>query len=125
MRLKILTVLFLTGCFSGCGMLLFPWNVKIENPSQVVIDARRLIKEFRENPQKQSKADTTLYGCLPYEREDLPASLQMEIYYAFVCQDHVSLIFYRNPDADLGLRIWSEDAKNKGSDELTKWKDIY
>ena len=46
MRLKTFTILLLTISFFGCGSLFFPGNVKIDNPSQVVADARALIKEF-------------------------------------------------------------------------------
>ena len=124
MKLKTIIIFLIVG-FSGCKSLLFPRNVEIENPSQAVTDARNLIKEFKENPQSQATAKNTRFGCLPLDKKDLPASLQLDIKYAFVCDDHVSLVFHRNPDNDLGLRIWSVDANDKGSDKPTKWADIY
>lgn len=110
---------------TSCASLLFPRNVTLENPEQVVRNARLLIKDFNEMPDAERKSKMTRHGCHFYEKSELPASLQLDLRHAFVCEDRVSLVFHRNPDADLGLRIWRADVADKGSDKPSQWNEIY
>ena len=74
-------------------------DVEVREPGQAVRDARALIADRNAHPEKYGPAT---------EPQALPPSLQLpKLRYALIHDDHVDLVFYRNPDASKGARIWS------------------
>ena len=101
----------------GIGPFLRPENVEIPSPGQAVLDARRMIQEKREDPELHE-------GWLA--RSDLPESLQLSnLAYVMVLDDHVNMVVTRNPDWEVGFRIWAADATRPHQDEPTEYPDIF
>lgn len=81
------------------GAFTSPRDILIANPDAAVRDARALIQNRVEHPEK--------YDLLT-NPESLPQSLHIpHLRYAKVHQDHVDLVVARNPDWSVGARIWS------------------
>ncbi len=99
------------------GLFTRPDDIKITDPARAVADARRLIAEQKANPD----ADRMLRE--PYE---LPESLRLPgLRYALVHEDHVDLVLARNPDWNIGARIWSADARRTHSDQPTQYPEVF
>ena len=106
-----------TGCGMFDGIFAGPGDVKVEDPGRAVADARRLITEQRGNPER----DRTVF-----EPGEMPESLRLPgLKYSFVHEDHVDLILARNPDWNIGARIWSADARRKHADQPTKYPEVF
>ncbi|MFH1458992.1 MAG: hypothetical protein ABIG64_01280 [Candidatus Omnitrophota bacterium] len=109
----IILSLFLAGCSAAIG----PDNIVIENPTQAVIDARKMIEEKINDPEKYTDW---------IQPAKLPKSLRIEkLQFAMVFDDHISLVLSRNPDWNIGVRIWSSDSLIEHNDKPTKYKNIY
>jgi len=114
-------IIILTGAcialITGCGVNLQPDDLVFNNSAQAVIDARKMIDEKIRYPEK--------YNNWIYSH-NLPESLRIpNLKYAMVYNDHVSLVISRNPDWNIGARIWSEKANIIHKDKISKYKDIY
>jgi hypothetical protein len=132
---KILLLLPIIFLFN-CSLFWTPESVKLNNPEQTVKDARQVIEQYRAkiiNQFGENTKDTNSFfeadkkgGKYHEHVENLPESLKIEgLRYALVCYDHIDLVFSRNPDFELGLRIWSSDAKQPHEDQPTKYTEIY
>jgi len=56
----------------------------------------------------------------------MPDSLRLPgLKYSFVHEDHVDLALARNPDWNIGARIWSADAKRKHADQPTEYPEVF
>lgn len=107
-------LLFIVGCG---GPSTGPSDVVVSNPPQAVADARRMIEEKRKDPNIHKGWITPSH---------LPESLQLPgLRYAQVFDDHVNLVLARNPDWQIGARIWAADRTREHHDEKTKYTDIY
>ena len=103
--------------FYGPGPFLRSRHIKLKNPKQIVFDARKLIIYYRTKPEEAK---------LWLSPNDLPESLRItRLKYALIFNDHISLVLARNPDWNVGIRIWTEDAETKHADEQTKYTNIY
>ena len=101
----------------GCGATTGPNDIKLINPKQAVADARMMMEGRRADPKKY---EGWIYA------KDLPDSLKLPgLYYASVYEDHVNLVIGRNPDWQVGARIWASDSKLKHEDKKTSYPDVY
>jgi hypothetical protein len=110
-------LLALVACGFVANPFLGPKDIKVAHPAQAVRDARELITEYRQNP-----------GQKPPLREpkDLPESLRLpNLRYAIIRDDHLNLVLSRDPDVNLGARIWSADSKREHHDRPTSYPDIF
>jgi hypothetical protein len=105
----------------ACGPLTNSNDVVVSNPKQAVADARKLINEFRAS---KIVTDTGLRGSK--NLEELPESLRiLDLKYCLIFEDHLELILARNPDFEIGARIWSLDSKQKHEDQPTRYPEIF
>lgn len=118
MKKKLSFLLYLAAfILTGCGAGLKPEDINAAMPKQAVEDARKMINEKRLDKEK--------YKNWIYPAQ-LPESLRLKgLIYAMVYDDHVNLVLARNPDWQLGARIWSADATRKHEDRKTKYPDIF
>ena len=87
------------------------------NAAQTVRDARRVIDEQRKSQQLKEPLR---------EPHELPDSLRLPgLLYAVIREDHLNLVLSRNPDVNVGARIWSKDSKREHRDRPTKYPDIF
>lgn len=101
----------------GCGAMTGPDDVIVSNPTQMIADARRMIKEKISDPKVH---DGWIY------RKDLPESLQIPgLIYAQVFTDHMNFVLARNPDWQIGARVWGTNSVRKHQDKKTKYSEIY
>ncbi|HEX7313115.1 MAG TPA: hypothetical protein VF297_04310 [Pyrinomonadaceae bacterium] len=99
------------GAFTG------PDDVQLADPARAVADARRLIAEQGTSPD----SDKALR-----EPGELPESLRLPgLRYSFVHEDHLDLVLARNPDWNIGARIWSADASRRHADQPTKYPEVF
>ena len=113
-------VIFLAHCSWLTGPFTGPGDIRVLNPNQAVSDARELILETR-------KLDK---GSFDYPRmlkiSELPESLRIpRVLHCFVYDDHLELVLARNPDIEIGARIWSADSTKKHTDKPTKYPEIF
>ena len=113
--------------FAGLGLILgcgFDWggaftsadDVVFVDPKTAVIDARTLMQEAREGTRDAGM----------YRPDELPQSLRIpKLLYAYIFDDHLSLVLARNPDWNVGARIWSDDATREHADQPTKYEEIF
>lgn len=116
-RLFILLIaaLFLAGS-TGCGFFTGPRDIEVANPTQAVLDARKLIAEQRRKPDSSPVRDP----------DALPESLRIPgLRWAIIHSDHVDLVMYHHPDGEKGARIWSLDATREHKDQSTRYPDVY
>ena len=100
----------------GCGASTGPDDLIIANPHEAVRAARAMIEERR--------ADSSKYSEMLFAK-DLPPTLQVPgLRYAYVHRDHVDLVLARNPDWDVGGRIWAQDHRPH-EDRPTRYPEIY
>ena len=116
----VLVSIIACGVLCSCGfvkpILLGPRDVVVANPSGAVSDARRLINEQANSPNRPPL----------FEPQELPESLRLPgLLYAMVHGDHVDLILGHNPDLTAGARIWSPDSKRIHRDRPTKYPEIF
>lgn len=98
------------GAFTSAG------DIRVAQPEQAVRDARALIADRRINREKYDA------GLLP---ESLPPSLRVpKLRFAIVHDDHVDLVLARNPDWNVGARIWSVKHRPH-RDQPTPYRDVY
>ena len=101
----------------GCGALIRPSDVKVSNAAQAVADARQLMAEKRSDPNKHQG---WIYAS------SLPQSLRLpRLRYCTVYEDHVNLVLARNPDWQIGARIWAADSKRVHNDKKTQYSGIF
>lgn len=99
------------------GLFTGPDDVKLKDAARAVADARRLIAEQRGRPLRERP---------PLSAGELPESLRLPgLRYAFVHEDHVDLVLARNPDWNIGARVWAADAKRKHGDRPTKYPEVF
>jgi len=104
-----------SGLFTGAST--GPTDVRIADPLHAVADARRLIAEQRAHPDR----DRVLR-----QPAELPESLRLPgLKYSFVHEDHLDLVLARNPDWNVGARIWSADAKRGHADQPTNYPQVF
>lgn len=104
---------YLTGAFNKAS------DVRLSDPEQAVIDARRIIQDYQLN----KRADEI---GRPIAREELPPSLQIDrLRKGIVFTNHLNLQMGRNPDWSIGARIWAEDATVPSADKPTKYSNVY
>jgi hypothetical protein len=125
----IATILVIIFCVPICGIF-YLWlvgagpffsakHLVFNNPEAAVSDARIIIKTTGSKPGE--RGDWHWIGP-----NDLPESLRIpKLRYALVFEDHLSLVASRNPDWEIGARIWAESATRHHEDAPTKYKDIY
>jgi len=123
---KIATILIFIFCVPIC-VIFYLWHVGsgpffsarhlvFNNPEAAVSDARIIIKTIGSKP-----AEHWIIGP-----NDLPETLRIpKLRYALAFEDHLSLVASRNPDWEIGARIWAESATRHHEDTPTKYKDIY
>jgi len=100
----------------GCDARAKPENLVVADPASAVAEARKLIAARR------SQADPSGPFVQP---ASLPASLQVPgLRYAHVHEDHVDLVLARNPDCEVGGRIWAQSHR-RHEDERTRYAEIY
>jgi hypothetical protein len=93
-----------------------PEDVVVANPAEAVAAARAIIEEQRKDPAK--------YPPLVWPGM-LPAPLRIQgLKYALVHADHVDLVLARNPDWDIGGRIWAREHRPH-NDTPTAYPDIH
>lgn len=98
------------------GAFTSPRDVRIVYPDDAVREARALIGDRAKHPEKYD-----LYT----EPGALPKSLQLAgLRYAKVHADHIDLVIARNPDWDVGARIWSAQHRPH-RDRPTRYRDVY
>jgi len=91
-------------------------DLVVADAAGAVEAARGLVDEARANPDEP-------HVFLQPER--LPASLRVpRLRYAHVHEDHVDLVLARNPDFEIGGRIWSR-VHRPHRDQATKYPDIH
>lgn len=101
----------------GCGAGTSADDVQVLQPERAVVDARALIEERRQDPEKYPEE---LWPDV------VPESLRLKgLRYALVHEDHVDLVLARNPDWNVGARIWASDARRKHVDQPTKYAQIF
>lgn len=89
-------------------------DIVVNNPTQAVLDARELIAAKQRDPKK--------FVARPRE---LPSSLQIpKLRHANIHADHVDLVLARNPDWNIGARIWAKEHRAH-RDSKTKYRDIF
>jgi hypothetical protein len=99
----------------ACGFFTGPRDIKLENPVQAVIDARKLIAEERQEPSEPIR-----------KPEELPESLRIPgLRWAIIHDDHIDLVMYHHPDGEKGARIWSLDTKREHRDQPTRYPEVY
>src|SRR6185295_10698518 len=116
----VLVLIIAGGVLCACGFVkpIFtgPRDVIVADPSRALSDARRLINEHANNPNRKPL----------FEPQELPESLQLPgLLYAIVHGDHLDLILGHNPDLTAGARIWSPDSKRTHRDRATKYPEIF
>ncbi len=110
-----LTELLALAALTACGFFIGPNDIKLSDPKAAVTDARKLIAEERDKPNKALRSP-----------EELPESLRIPgLRWAQIETDHVDLVVYHNPDVTRGARIWSVDAKREHKDKPTRYADVY
>jgi hypothetical protein len=115
MRLFFLTALLALLAITGCGFFTGPKDVRLADPKGAVADARKLIAEEREKPNKPLRPP-----------DELPLSLRFPgLRWAVIESDHIDLVMYHDPDVTSGARIWSIDTKREHKDEPTRYPDVY
>lgn len=103
-----------------CGAFTRPSDVIVANPVQALIDARALIAKH----QGSTNAEPAEHLLL--ESSELPESLQLPgLRYAYLTSDHLDLILARNPDWNVGARIWSQDSTRQHADKPTGYPGIF
>jgi len=116
----LLSILLFGAAFiwhSGPGPFFAPRHMHFEDPQQAVIDARAIIAKI--------SSDSSQEGQWLYAK-DLPKSLRIpRLRYAIVFRDHLSLVLSRNPDWNVGARIWIGQTQRQHHDTPTKYKEIY
>jgi hypothetical protein len=116
----VLVLIIACGVLCACGFVkpIFtgPRDVIVADPSRALSDARRLINEQANNPNRKPL----------FEPQELPESLRLPgLLYAIVHGDHLDLILGHNPDLTAGARIWSPDSKRTHRDRATKYPEIF
>jgi hypothetical protein len=119
--LSTLAVSIIVALVAGCGLivnpLIVPNSINVPNAEQTVRDARSVIDEQRTSPQLKPPLR---------EPHELPESLRLPgLLYAVIHEDHLNLVLSRNPDVNVGARIWSADSKREHRDWPTKYPDIF
>ena len=101
----------------GCGAMTGPGDVIVSDPIQAVADARRMIEEKKSNPE--------IHKGWIYPNA-LPESLRFQgVCYAQVFEDHMNIVLARNPDWQIGARIWATASVRKHEDKKTKYEEIF
>ena len=110
------SVIGLSACDMLRGAFTRPADLVVDDPAGAVAAARAMIEEKRRDP---TRYEGFLYAG------SLPAPLRVKgLRYAHVHRDHVDLILARNPDIELGGRIWAADHRPH-ADEATRYADIH
>jgi hypothetical protein len=110
------TALALAGCEMFRGAFTRPEDLVVDRPAEAVAAARVMIEEQRKDPERHR-------GFL--WPAALPEPLRVQgLRYAHVHRDHVDLVLARNPDVELGARIWAADHRPH-ADEATRYGDIH
>ena len=103
----------LIGCGAGTG----PKDIKLSDAEKTVADARKMMAEKKENPKLY---DGWIYAA------NLPESLRIpKLCYAQIFEDHVNLVLARNPDWQMGARIWAENSKTVHKDKPTSYPNVF
>ena len=115
-RMMAATVLALAGCEMFHGAFTRPEDLVVDRPADAVAAARAMIAEQRR--------DTAKHVGFLYP-DALPEPLHIKgLRYAHVHRDHVDLVLARNPDVEIGGRIWAADHRPH-ADEVTRYADIH
>ena len=115
-RMMAATVLALAGCEMFHGAFTSPEDLVVDRPAEAVAAARAMIEEQRR--------DTAKHAGFLY-RDALPEPLRIKgLRYAHVHRDHVDLVLARNPDFNIGGRIWAADHRLH-QDTATRYADIF
>jgi hypothetical protein len=105
--------------YGGSGPFFSARHLIFKNSEAAVSDARTIIKTIG----SKSIEENDWYLIKP---KDLPESLRIpRLRYALAFKDHLSLVASRNPDWEIGARIWTESISRPHKDAPTKYKDIY
>lgn len=106
----------LVSCLMFQGAFTGPEDLVVDRPGEAVAAARAMIEEQRKDPERHR-------GFL--WPAALPEPLRIKaLRYAHVHRDHVDLVLARNPDIELGGRIWAADHRPH-ADEATRYADIH
>ena len=101
----------------SCGMFTRPNDIKIADPVRALADARRIIAD-----QRAKRANFPI-SLAP---NDLPESLRIPgLRFSHVYSDHLELVLARNPDWEIGARIWSVDSTELHQDKTTKYPEVF
>ena len=101
---------------SACGAMTNQNDLEVADLAGAVVEARRLIAA--------QQADPTKYANW-LNSPDLPPALRVPgLHHASVHRDHVDLVLARNPDWEVGGRIWAEEHRPH-RDEATRYPNIW
>lgn len=99
------------------GAFIRACDVHVSQPEAAVQDARQIINAFRQSNSEKEKSRFI-------NIRDLSPSLRIpRLRYAVVFPDHINLILGRNPDWEIGARIWSKGTAQH--DKSTAYHDIF
>jgi hypothetical protein len=117
----LVLLIFSAGLWYGCSTGAFSKasDIKISDPHQAVIDARKIIHEYQLNKKEYEIGR-------PIPLEELPPSLQIKgMRIGIVFTNHFNLQMGRNPDWSVGARIWSEDTIVPEADKSTSYSNVF
>ncbi len=101
---------------NGCGAFTNIDDLVVANPAAAVQAARKMIDEQSSDPERHK-------GWL--NEDQLPESLRVPgLHHASVHGDHVDLVLARNPDWQVGGRIWAKQHREH-QDRPTKYAEIF
>jgi hypothetical protein len=118
----LVLLIFSAGLWYGCSTGAFSKasDIKIPDPYQAVMDARKIIIDEYQLNKKEYEIGR------PISLEELPPSLQIKgVRMGIVFTNHFNLQMGRNPDWSVGARIWSEDTVVPEADQLTSYSNVY
>jgi hypothetical protein len=91
----------IAACEMFRGAFTRPEDLVVDNPAEAVAAARAMVEEQRRDP---AKYPSFVYAGM------LPAALRIKgLKYAHVHADHLDLVLARNPDWNIGGRIWATE----------------
>jgi hypothetical protein len=117
-RLHVATIVAILGVstVSGCGAFTGPGDLVVEKPGEAVLAARQMLAEQQSDPTRHK-------GWL--KEAELPPSLRIPgLHHASVHGDHIDLVLARNPDYQVGGRIWAK-AHREHQDRPTEYPEIF
>jgi hypothetical protein len=120
MKFNAAAILAVALFLRACGPLTNADDIVVADPARAVADARKLIQDTRKMGREKNE------GFRYLDVSELPASLRIpDLRYCRVAEDRLALILARNPDNDIGARIWSADSARDHRDQKTRYPEIF